>query len=73
MEQGDLLNFLRSGNEFNFGQLLRISLGICSGLQYLEGRQLIHRDVAARNVLVSLRDNVYVAKVIRKKDYLKIH
>ena len=59
---GDLKSFLRSSrgtiqrpNQLNMGDLLVIALDVARGCQYLEENHFIHRDIAARNCLLSSR------------------
>ena len=51
-EHGSLQSFVQT-HEFNITQLLTMAGEICDGLAYLHARHYIHRDIAARNVLVS--------------------
>uniref|UniRef100_A0A8C7R9Z1 Tyrosine-protein kinase n=1 Tax=Oncorhynchus mykiss TaxID=8022 RepID=A0A8C7R9Z1_ONCMY len=62
MAKGNLVNFLRTRGRFviSTGQLLRFALDVCEGMEYLESKRLVHRDLAAHNILVS---NEGVAKV----------
>ncbi|CAJ0921995.1 unnamed protein product, partial [Mesorhabditis belari] len=56
-EFGDLLNLLRKINEQNsnitFEDLVPIAWQICDALVFLSEKKIIHRDVAARNVLLT--------------------
>ena len=59
---GDLKSFLRSSrgtltkpSHLNMGDLLVIALDVARGCQYLEENHFIHRDIAARNCLLSSR------------------
>ncbi|KAK8722464.1 hypothetical protein OTU49_012225, partial [Cherax quadricarinatus] len=54
MSEGALLDILRSdvGQIMTFQEQLYIGSQVASGMEYLEAKQLIHRDLASRNVLV---------------------
>ncbi|XP_040577391.1 tyrosine-protein kinase isoform X2 [Lepeophtheirus salmonis] len=63
LDHGDLLNLLRSDEEhslFDFDDLLRISLDITNGMCAVSKKGIVHRDIAARNILI---DKWYRAKV----------
>lgn len=55
MTKGNLVNFLRSRGRFavSVSQLLRFALDVCEGMEHLECKKLLHRDLAGRNILVS--------------------
>uniref|UniRef100_A0A671TD41 Tyrosine-protein kinase n=1 Tax=Sinocyclocheilus anshuiensis TaxID=1608454 RepID=A0A671TD41_9TELE len=55
MTKGNLVNFLRSRGRFavSVTQLLRFALDVCEGMEHLESKKLLHRDLAGRNILVS--------------------
>ncbi|CAD6198586.1 unnamed protein product [Caenorhabditis auriculariae] len=54
MESGSLDSFLlRKFDESNNSRLLKFALQAAKGLEYLHAMQFLHRDVAARNCLLS--------------------
>jgi len=71
MKYGTLLEYLRSENDHSLQlpQIVDMGAQVAAGMNYLELNNYIHRDVAARNILVSdqgdgeLEDNVVVCKV----------
>jgi serine/threonine protein kinase len=64
MSNGDLKSLLRQCKNTNElltqKQLMKLSMDISSGFSYLQAKRFVHRDIAARNVLVS---GNYVAKI----------
>lgn len=61
-EYGELRNFLlKNGPQLESRRLIEYSYQIASALAYLEFRQFVHRDIAARNVLVFSFDCVKLA------------
>lgn len=62
MPRGSLLDYLmsRGRNVLTSKELIDFTINICDGMSYLEEKGIVHRDLAASNVLVSKDD---VAKV----------
>lgn len=62
MPKGSLLDYLmsRGRNVLSSKDLIEFAIHICEGMSYLEEKGIVHRDLAASNVLVSKDD---VAKV----------
>nr|XP_022291986.1 tyrosine-protein kinase SRK2-like [Crassostrea virginica] len=80
MSKGSLLNFLRDtdGQMLTFMQLVDIAAQIASGMAFLEQKKLIHRNLAARNVMVGDNNIAKVAafglaRVIKDDEYKPIH
>ena len=76
MKHGNLLDYLRKGEgrHLKLPELIDIAAQVASGMAYLEGQQYIHRDVAARNVLVAEGNNVKItdfglAQLIKGDEY----
>jgi serine/threonine protein kinase len=56
MEKGSLLSFLYA-HRVSFADCIGMMIGACRGMVYLSECKVVHRDFAARNVLVN-RSNV---------------
>ncbi|XP_013384581.1 proto-oncogene tyrosine-protein kinase ROS [Lingula anatina] len=70
MDCGDLLSFLRATRPSHLGQtaltfpdLISICCDVSKGCSYLEDLHFVHRDIAARNCLVSWKDNKITVKI----------
>ncbi|XP_069132980.1 uncharacterized protein [Argopecten irradians] len=71
MEGGDLRTFVRDArprekgecSSLSISDLLKLSLDIAKGCQYLESNKFIHRDIAARNCLLTEKGPNRVAKI----------
>ncbi|XP_026501765.1 tyrosine-protein kinase receptor [Vanessa tameamea] len=83
---GDLKNFLRESrprperaSALTMKDLLLCALDICKGCKYLEAKRFVHRDIAARNCLLTSRGPGRVVKIadfgmardIYRSDYYK--
>ncbi|XP_069363176.1 tyrosine-protein kinase receptor [Maniola hyperantus] len=83
---GDLKNFLRESrprperaSALTMKDLLLCALDVCKGCKYLEARRFVHRDIAARNCLLTSRGPGRVVKIadfgmardIYRSDYYK--
>lgn len=57
---GDLSEFIekRGGRPFNEDQIVNWFRQICSGLQYLHGRNCLHRDIKTQNVFLTGTEKV---------------
>ncbi|CAF1176472.1 unnamed protein product [Adineta ricciae] len=55
MSKGSLLHYLttRGRSVISQGDLIGFSIDICEGLLYLEENHIVHRDIAASNVLIA--------------------
>jgi serine/threonine protein kinase len=65
MDNGDLKSYLRYCRTAHTGlvgesALLKLSRDVCAGCEYLASVKFVHRDIAARNVLLGSQ---YVAKI----------
>ncbi|XP_039528142.1 proto-oncogene tyrosine-protein kinase ROS [Pimephales promelas] len=76
MEGGDLQSYLRGARPtnthkglLNLTSLLDISLDAATGCAYLERKHFVHRDIAARNCLVSVRSYTDPGRVVKIGDF----
>lgn len=70
MGEGDLLSHLRSnrpggaaGTNLSLVDLLGMCVDVAKGCVYLEEMHFVHRDIAARNCLVSLNESKRLVKI----------
>ncbi|KAM6915125.1 protein tyrosine kinase 2 beta, b [Xenentodon cancila] len=76
-QYGELANYLiQNQNKLTNTTLLLFSLQICKALVYLEGVNVVHRDIAVRNVLVASPDCVKLgdfglSRYIEDEEYYK--
>uniref|UniRef100_A0A8C1XPZ2 Tyrosine-protein kinase receptor n=1 Tax=Cyprinus carpio TaxID=7962 RepID=A0A8C1XPZ2_CYPCA len=76
MDGGDLRSYLRGARPttnykelLNLISLLDISLNAAAGCAYLERMHFVHRDIAARNCLVSVRSYTDPERVVKIGDF----
>ena len=56
MKHGNLLHYLRhDGRSLKISQLINIGAQVAAGMAYLEEKNLVHRDLAAKNIFVGER------------------
>ena len=64
MKHGSLLAYLRGdGRSLKIPQLLNVGAQVAAGMAYLEEKNYVHQDLAARNILVSENLNCKVESV----------
>ncbi|XP_057312170.1 uncharacterized protein LOC130653668 [Hydractinia symbiolongicarpus] len=63
MPKGSLDKYLKSGsgNTLTLRDLIDMAAQIANGLQYLENNRVVHRDIAARNILVGDNNQVKIS------------
>lgn len=62
LRKGDLLNYLRDRKP-RVANLVSLTLSCASGCAYIASQGVLHRDIAARNVLVTEQDSEIIVKI----------
>jgi len=66
LSKGSLNDFLgrpEVQKSLNVSDLINMAINVCSGMIYLGKNNIVHRDLSARNLLVSETDGRFVVKV----------
>ncbi|XP_039286881.1 discoidin domain-containing receptor tyrosine kinase B [Nilaparvata lugens] len=74
---GDLVQLLNSQHSLTTSSLMSMASQVASGMKYLESKNLVHKDLAARNCLVGRNLDVKIADIAMcnskyKDDYSEI-
>ena len=66
--KGSLKNFLiKYKNNLSQKPLLNLSLNIASAMDFLNSKDILHRDLRTENILVQEHDGKFVTKVVQQK------
>lgn len=69
--KGSLKGFLESmAGALNVQVQLGMCYGVASGMEYLAGRGLVHRDLASRNILVADDFSCKVSSHVQRSGYV---
>jgi len=60
---GSLTSFLRKQNKLTPAELVEMCANVASGMIYLEQKNIVHRDLGCRNLLITESEGRYVVKV----------
>merc|ERR1739848_525973 len=53
MENSDMVTYLKKQEKINVNQILNWAIEIARGIKYLHNKKMIHKDIAARNILLN--------------------
>jgi len=59
---GNLSDVIKKG-DLNDQQKTQLAKGIINGLSFLHKNQIVHRDLKSSNILISVKDEEYIAKI----------
>jgi len=66
MDKGSLSDFLKGpeiDGKLENSDLIGMALDVCAGMKYLESQNVLHRDLAVRNLLTVLYEGRYLVKI----------
>jgi serine/threonine protein kinase len=72
VSKGSLYSVLRKDEKITYNDQLDMMITGCRGLVYLESKNIIHRDLSARNLLVTKENDRYVCKISDVRKFLRI-
>jgi serine/threonine protein kinase len=58
---------------FSYNRLINLIHGIASGLEMLHSMNIVHRDIAARNILVSLPKSIFGSIETRTINFVYVY
>jgi serine/threonine protein kinase/TPR repeat protein len=64
MTEGTLHDHYRRAGKLSVAEAVRFIRGICRGLSYAHRRNLVHRDIKPRNILLAQEDGELVPKIV---------
>ena len=71
MSGGSLLSYLRNNESIELKTKYKIILGIARGMLHLHSENIIHRDLATRNVLLTSTQDPKISDFVNQKNSKK--
>ena len=56
--EGQTLRQIMAGTRLSHDRAIRITLNVCSALEYIQNRGIVHRDLRPENILVDAEDHI---------------